>query len=426
MNVFLPPSGNGLLRGGFGIALLWAFFAISASPQRGPANAQRGPADAPFLRYPFEQWAAANSKPQLKWNVRVAPARLSPHQRLIAQVHISVDDDEVRRHHPSAQMIVFVQIEDSDRRRYRISNQTLVSRLRKGDRFAQLNYDVSAFLLPGDYAISLAVCDSRTLEHSFIRHQVHVAEISSDPLPGAWNGMPKVEFLPVTGNPDAWFLPQLHSRIRLPLVTERPVRVELLVNTTSTAPGSVNSFRQNMELVVPSLKVLAGIEPANGSIGLTVIDLARHALSYEQPDLRGVTWNANDWSRLRPAFNELGNVTVDAKTLAGQRRMLDYFAAEAARRAGQDSSGAAGSETGPARALIVLSAPVFFTQQDKGPLPDLPPDPARRLFYIRYSPQAILIPSDDSAASASGIGPNRPGTPRLRVPLYPFADDLER
>jgi len=41
----------------------------------------------------------------------------------------------------------------------------------------------------------------------------------------------------------------MHSRIVLPVETQRPVRVELLVNTTPAAPGSLNTFRQNMELV---------------------------------------------------------------------------------------------------------------------------------------------------------------------------------
>jgi len=42
------------------------------------APSQRGAGYGPFSRYPFDQWAAENQKPQIRWYIRVDPARLSP------------------------------------------------------------------------------------------------------------------------------------------------------------------------------------------------------------------------------------------------------------------------------------------------------------------------------------------------------------
>jgi hypothetical protein len=213
--------------------------------------------------------------------------------------------------------------------------------------------------------------------------------MNADPLPGAWTGLPRVELLPDNRSPEAWFLPEIRTRIALPLETRLPLRIELLVNTTPSEISSLNSFRRNMAIVVPSMKVLMGVDPARGSIGLSIIDLNRRAFSYRQPDLRAVRWTSGDWLKLRPAFNELSAATIDVKTLEGRRKMLDYFAAQVARllSAPDDTP----------RVLIVLSAPVFFTQQEKPPPSDFPP--------IRAA-----------ASSTSAIRRSRSFSSRIQVP----------
>ncbi len=353
-----------------------------------PVQAQRGFANTQFLRYPFDQWAAENAKPQLRWGVRIAPAHLSPHQRLVSQIHIELDGSELQKRRADGQIVFFIRIEDSAGHRFQIGNQSFLANLRPGEKFAQLEYNVSAFVLPGDYVVSLAVCDGKTLEHSFSRQRLHVASLRPEPLPNAWKGLPSVEFVPDGGIPYSWFLPQLRSLVRLPVDNEHPVRVELLVNTTPSELGSIGMFRANMQYVVPALKVLMGIDLAAGSIGAGIVDLNRQAFTYNQPDLhianvasqgRGSA-GRGEWSSLRSVFNEFSNATVDAKTLAGQRRMLDYFSAQVTRLLGSADN----PDTRP-HALIVLSAPVYFTRQERPPLPDLPPDPARRVFYIRYA-----------------------------------------
>ena len=402
---------------------------LSLHAQGDPGYGRRGPLGqfgqfGQFSRYPFDQWAVENAKPQIRWNVRVDPAKLSPHQRLMAQIHVNVDGAELQKRQNDGQIVMFARIEDSAGHRYQSGNQTSISRLHQGGVFRELDWSISVFVLPGDYVISLAVCDGKTLEHSFIRRNLHVAGINQDPLPNAWKDLPPVEFVPVNGNPDAWFLPQVRSRLALPVETpvelpvelpvekRRPVHVELLVNTTPAAPGTLNAFRQNMELVVPSMKVLMGIAPSGG-IGLSVVDLNRRASTYEEPDLRAMArpdWLRSNLTKLRAAFAESRNATVDIKSLAGQRKMLDYLAVEANRRLGTP-----GSTEDTARVLIVLSAPFYFTDQDQPPAPELPPDPSRRVFYIRYSPLAILMLNNPTPDSA-----------RFRVPLYPFSDDIER
>lgn len=317
-------------------------------------------------------------------------------------------------------MVVFVRIEDAAGRRYQTGNQTAISGLRDGEKYRQLDYKVSFFVTPGEYVVSFAVCDARTLEHSFTSQKMHVPGLRQEPLPGAWKGLPPIEFLPDEGAPDGWYLPQVRSRIALPVSTEGPVRIELLVNTTPSEPGSVESFRRNMELILPAMKVLMGIEPDKGSAGLSVIDLSRRTVSYREPDLRRFDWGggrgrgSGDWAKLRPVFAEVRTSTVDAGTLAGERGMAEYFAREASVLGGGGGAGrGGGAEERGGQVLIVLSAPMYFGQQDAVRLPELPADPGRRVYYIGYSPMAILT----QGSLDKPVGER---------PLYLFTDDLER
>ncbi len=392
---------------------------VCAQPPRGPNNWA-------FQRYPFDTWAAENAKPQIRWNIRIDPARLSPHQRLVTQIHIGVNPNDIPAKESDDDLFAFLRIEDSAGKHYESFNSFVPSRVPQSGRIREINFRFGAFILPGDYTLSLAICNGRTQKHSFARRNLHVAALSADPLPGASQGLPPVEFLPNNGNPDSWFLPQVRNRIPLPLQTPRPVRIDVLVNTTPAAPASVNRFRQNMELVVPSMKVLMGLDPSPGAIGLSVLDLSRQAITYQEPDLRSSTpanWARRNLLNWRTAFSETQNILVDVHSLEVQRRILDYLAGEVTRRLGP-----AKPEDDTAHVVIVLSAPFYFDAQDKPAIPDLPPQPGRRIFYIRYSPLAIVLGPPGSSLPSEGRGGRGvlPDMTSLRVPLYLFTDDIER
>lgn len=346
--------------------LLCLFFAVSAHAQRG--------GNPLFSRYPFDAWAAENTKPGIRWRTDLETARLTPHQRLSARLRIRVDDSELKRR-PGGQFIAFVRIEDASGARYQTANTLWVRPVNRGD----LTVTFSAFFLPGDYVVSLAVCDPKTLAHSFTRRRYRVAPIKSDPLTVAWKDLPTVEFTQPDFIPYSWYQPQLRSVIRLPVANQKPIRIELLVNITPSNLGSLNQFRANMQVVIPSMKVLMGIDPAAGSVGLSIADINRQTLVYEQPRLRisNIGRGAgSEWSHLREVLNDFNAAKVEAQTLAGQRRMLSFVSSTVSSLL---------APTDPPRVLIVLSAPVNFTHQETAPPPELPPDPRRHVFYLRYA-----------------------------------------
>ncbi|HVW09262.1 MAG TPA: hypothetical protein VHC90_11810, partial [Bryobacteraceae bacterium] len=281
--------------------LLSLFFALTAHAQRGGS--------AYFSRFPFDSWAAENAKPGIRWNVELESARLSPHQRLSSTIRIQVDGSELQSRQ-GGQIIAFLRIEDASGARFQMANTVWLRPLNKGDSFDRLTATFTAFILPGDYTVSLAVCDPKTLRHSFTRRTYHVAPVKSDPLPDAWRDLPAVEFTQQDSIPYSWYQPQLRSVLRLPAANAKPVRIELLVNITPSDLGSISEFRSNMQVVVPSMKVLMGLNPSAGSVGLSLADLNLQKMVYEQPDLRianigrGAAPGRGEWPHLRPIFTD--------------------------------------------------------------------------------------------------------------------------
>jgi hypothetical protein len=103
------------------------------------------------------------------------------------------------------------------------------------------------------------------------------------------------------------------------------------------------------------------------------MDLTRHRITFETSDAASL-----DWAALRKALSETNPGIIDAKILARQSSMREYFADEIARRAGQ---------SGPPRWLIVLSGAFSFGAQEAAPLPQLAPDPNRHIVYFRFVPE---------------------------------------
>jgi hypothetical protein len=367
------------------------------------------PRQALFSDYPFDEWAAAPDHSSMKWEVHVIPAELSVHQRLIQKIVTEVPGSELARRRGRGELVMLVRFEDAQGHQWRAGNRMSLRAVEPAVKSEELTFTVSAFIRPGNYLVSVALADSETGEHNFVRRRIHVAPLKSDPLPDSWAGLPAVEFIQKSDAPDSWFLPSIRGLLKLPLrhnvdaepepvprlvsANAAPARtsaagyvlssgarreapqIELLVNTSPSerSGGTSTSMRRNMSAVIPALKVLSGIDAGVHSPKATVMDLTRHRITFETSDAASL-----DWAALRKALSETNPGIIDAKILARQSSMREYFADEIARRAGQ---------SGPPRWLIVLSGAFSFGAQEAAPLPQLASDPNRHIVYFRFVPE---------------------------------------
>jgi hypothetical protein len=369
--------------------------------------AQSGMRDRYFTRYPFEKWQAEGVVSHIKWAPKALPARLSPHQRLLSRIEFLLDGKEVARRRGRGELVIFMELTDAAGRRWRNHQVFDLTRVPEGAKPKQILAAQDVFLLPGDYKVSLAICDTHTLDHSYVERALHVAPLRTDPFPAAWRDLPAAEYVREFQPPDSWYQPYLRGRVNMAVETHRPVHVDVVMNMTPSerAAGSIHVFRRNMSVLVPALKVLSGIAPSDGSLDVTLLDLTKRR-AWEQPNARQL-----DWSKMREPFANTNPGIIDVQSLASKAEMMQFFRDQITGKLTARSS----EERNELRAVIVLSAPVFLEHQFKAETGRLARDPNRRLFYLRDRP---LTPRRGPLGAFDGsIQPLAPSMP---------SDDIER
>jgi hypothetical protein len=387
------------------------------------AFGQQGLPDSAFGRVPFEQWLRGGGEARIKWSTGILPGRLSTHQRLTVLFSIGVDGTEfVKR----TGMVVFLEIRDHDDRVFRTHRVLRFPELKKPSDLATVNFDQSAFITPGDYQVTAAVYDPDSKEHALKRTRLHVPEIGRDPLPGSARDLPEVEFLVSSDSPDAWYRPEITSRLHLPVESPSPVRIEVVVNESPTELATRRRTRvstRNMSALIPALKVLSQMNIRNGSMNVTLLDLERRKVSFTQEEAAKL-----DWQRLKGALLDNDPNQIDVHALENHEQNAQFFVSEIRKRLETTESNGdvpLGLTADPTRILIVLSGPMAFPKgQDLRPI-EAAPEPGVRVFYIRYySP---------TRPDFQGGGPQDGLHPRFRLPPTPAPvrtaateDSLER
>ncbi len=99
------------------------------------------------------------------WSADLVPPELSAFQRIATGVKIQVDGPELSKHHA----VILTEFEDADGGVWQTHAE-----LGRVPEFLQ-----SAFVLPGDYSVSVAIYDPVTRKHGFTQKKLHVASAQS-------------------------------------------------------------------------------------------------------------------------------------------------------------------------------------------------------------------------------------------------------
>ncbi|MGA3189241.1 MAG: hypothetical protein ABSF22_19215 [Bryobacteraceae bacterium] len=345
----------------------------------GVALGQQGRPDPAFEKIPFEEWRKGSGEARIRWSMRILPIRLTVYQRLSTIVEVAVDGEEFVKRNRPGQVVAFLEIRDQDNRTYRNHRALILPDVKD---VASVNYEQYTFMTPGNYEVTAAVYDAGSKEHSLKRMKLRVPELPRDPLPGAWLDLPGAEFSGTPEPPDLWYLPEITSRLHLPVKTERPVRVEVVVNESASELVNGRVSRRNMGNLIPALKAISQMEIENGSIHVSMLDLERHRVRFTQEEVGTL-----DWARLRGALVETNPDQIDVHALENHEQNAQFFVSEVRKRVEK------------AQVVIVLSAPMAFPKgQDLRPIEA---EAGGRVFYIRYqSPR----PGFPIGAAPDGFG----------------------
>jgi hypothetical protein len=240
--------------------------------------------------------------------------------------------------------------------------------------------------LPGEYEVALAICDDATSEHSIHRHHLRVNPLHNDPLPAAWQGLPAIEFIPILDAPDKWYLSAIDSKLNLTASPREPVHIDLVVNLSASEhlAGSTHVQTRMFEVLLPAAKIFSKVNWGDSPFGLTLLDLSRNGIVYQQEDRNPV-----DWSSAGASLKNVNAGTIDAHALEERSLTANFFVSEIRRRI----RSAASRPRGRPPVVIVLSSAFRFTEPQTLQPVDYDAPYEAKVFHIRYQPPPrVLLP----------------------------------
>jgi hypothetical protein len=339
------------------------------------ARAQRP--DPFFNQTQFAQWAGSGPQEEVPWKVHAQSTGLSVYQRLSALVVAEIEGRYLKQRPTSGDLVAQLQLIDHDGRVYR-DHSILTIDPRRPDVSNGAYFAWSLFMLPGEYDLVLTLVDKVTGKRNYAHRNLHIDRLNKDPLPEAWRDLPAVEFLRVENPPDSYFHPDSWSRLRLPLTSQHPVRIEVLANLTGTGRAMVShrAYNFNLTSLLPILKTFSQMEVQNGVLNFEVLDLVRRQVSFEQDNAHNL-----DWPRLKEAVTRADPTKIDVRALQDVKHTASFMRQEVARRLGD---GKDNQEATPV--LVVISSAAFFDSFDDINDTLLPKECNCAIYYIRYSP----------------------------------------
>jgi hypothetical protein len=373
---------------------IWYLFLLAAMSALG----QPGSPDPAFEKIPFDNWLKGSGQARMRWSMRVFPPSLSEHQRLETYIWAVVDADEFVKRAKRGQMMLFLEIRDRDNRTFRIHRTLGLGRRTNPADLVALRFVDHACIVPGDYEVAAAVYDTQSKEHSLKRTKLRVPDLARDPLPDAWRDLPSVEF--------SGCGPVNSARLSLPLQTEKPVRIEVVMNQSVNRNKTAGSVLAQMNPLIARLEVISEMEVRNGSMNVTLLDLERRKVTFT-----GKVVDKAIRRRLGPALRENDPYKIDAHALENRNENAQFFVSEIGKRLE--------NTTDAEPVIIVLSAPLEFPKgEDLRPIQA--PPPGSRVFYIRcnspvYAPAVVppQLPSPGPVAP-----PILPSSPSVRMEHY--------
>jgi hypothetical protein len=353
------------------------------------ARAESGSLDSVFATVPFHEWfsrnGAVSGQTRMHWSAHVTAPVLSVHQRLFSRVEFSIDGAEIARRRGKGTLLMLIEFEDQQGRLWQDHDSIDLTSAGAGARGNYIQYLQSFFVLPGDYRASFALFDSATGEHSVIRRNFHVGALHDDPLGNPWSKLPAIEFFGPAASPDSWYLPFVRDRIEIKAASREPITLDVLLNLTPSErlEGSARAQSRNLSVLIPSLKVLSQIQWSNVTVNVSLLDLARQRVAYEQEDVRRLNWR-----RARISLGQTNPGLIDVKALAGHQHEADFFVGSIRRHAVEAST------SHNTHVLIVLSSPVAFEDGQALHAIEAVPNSGLKTYYIRYQPLSPITLAD--------------------------------
>lgn len=237
-----------------------------------------------------------------------------------------------------------------------------------------------ACVQPGTYRLSLVAYNATNERHFVWRKMMRVDRPSV--LPDIDRDLPRVKFVDLS---QIW--PPIPAH--LPVHTQAPVQIDLVVNLTSNrqlslTPNDLDSFRQPYVkgALLGATALLSQLAPSEGCVRVSAIDILRLKVLLD----RSSADPASNLDRIQQAIpSVLDNAVVDVHTLEGRTKAREFFRQFLEKVI---SDNASCSPRGPRaeRAIIVVSDSLIFPEGDTDrELVSAPEYRNALFFHVRFS-----------------------------------------
>ena len=297
---------------------------------------------------PLQDWLHGKDAAGLPWKIEIKDPTLRMDQRLELPYTAKIPAGSLNKSGPAHDLFFIMGISNTDGGwfvRPKIVHQSVKTALPSG---VELWFSDWVFAQPGTYVLWFVLYDAETSKHNVARRRVQVSKLQHDPFPNATDHLPAVE-LPYLSDREGGTIVGFYGGLSLPVQNRRKLAVELMpiLSPPEQWAGEITVVRDHNEETAAVVNTLSQLQLADGVISLTGLDVARHAVPFEQKDLSHI-----DWRGFLDALHGADTKTVSAKMLAESKTTGAYFRNTLSQHL---------VEPGEAlRVVIVVSSPMVF------------------------------------------------------------------
>jgi hypothetical protein len=338
-------------------------------------SARAAEAELDLRSIPIAQWLSAPDTTEIPWNVVIGNAGLRMDQRLEVPYAVRVGANQLNRAGNAHDLFFVTRVSSLDGEWLNepsILHQNIEEPL-PGN--ASVQFEMRAFVQPGDYLIWMVLYDRTSGKHNVARRKIRVPEIDKDPLPSLFRGMPLAEF-PRTREAGGGTVLMSSSRLSLPVSVKKPIDVQLIftLNAPEQWVRRFRMIRNHNYITIGALAALSQMELNQGSISIAGLDLARHEVLFEQNDFESVKWPV-----LMDAIEKAQSPEISAADLEDRKNNGAFFREFLSDRIDSD-----GSDDEPLRVFIVVTSSLLFENgSDLNPIA-LEGECNCRVYHLRF------------------------------------------
>lgn len=311
-------------RSSLGIGLLVSL-TWSAAPS---LMAQEDVRPSDVSRQTYREWIEVGEQEDFDWNVSIDNPELTIDQRFEISVKARVDAGDLETSAGDHRLHFVVVVADSEGTVLATSEPVLETLPAQAHEDARVEFESYISLIPGRYTVWAILYDEATDQRNVSRDRKEVDPIRNDPLPDAYANFPRVEFARVAHS-GPLSIRLVDSDLSIPIERPRPLEVELIA--TVSAPEQWpdgGAITRHIENLLGALRALAELDPDQGAVSITGLDLLRRRIAFSQAAGEPV-----DWKSVMDTFEEVNRSAVSVDALLGRKEnpafLKDYIQEEA-------------------------------------------------------------------------------------------------